>query len=102
MKNAFDAEVRVPATLQLPETLAECLNKEGYDWAPLVDFFVGGAFSPQGVAETLQTLYFEFARMIPLMHEEITVEANELCEHLYTLERLYRAIKAMEEAEGRR
>ena len=60
------------------------------------------AFTPEGVAETLQTLYFEFVRLIPRMHEEITVEAPELCEHLYVLERLYRAINAMEEAEFRR
>ena len=102
MKNTMDSTGRVPVTVEVPAALAESLQSGRYDCGPLLEFLAGESFTPEGVAETLLTLYFEFVRLIPRMHEEITVEAPELCEHLYVLERLYRAIKAMEEAEVRR
>lgn len=98
----MDSTGRVPVTVELPAALVECLRRGSYDWEPLLEFLAGDSFTPEGVAQTLLTLYFEFVRLIPRMHEEITVEAPELCEHLYVLERLYRAIKAMERPEVRR
>ncbi len=78
----------VPVTIELPADLAEKFRQQNYNWQPLIELIGGDCSSPFAIAETVLTLYFELTRLVVRQREELT-------EHLFTLEQLYRALHAM-------
>ena len=84
----------VPVTIELPADLAEKLRQQNYNWQPLIEL-IREDYSPSAIAETLLTFYFESTRLIVLERDKLSCDDSEINEHLFMLERLYRALHAM-------
>ena len=98
MKNNQSSIGPVPVTIQLPAEIAERIQKGNYDFRPLFELLDGESFSPNDIADNLLSANFSYTQVLSLRPEEIPVGGSELNVQLDTLERLYRAIRAIDSA----
>lgn len=86
----------VPVTIELPPHVADAFQQHGYRWEPIIRELLEFS-SPDEIAESLLTLYFQLSQLILLLPEEVTLPRPILREHFYRIEGFYRAIRAMTE-----
>lgn len=98
MKQFISQTGYVPVTIELPPQVADALKQHGYRWEPIIREFLEFS-SPDEIAESLLTLYFQLSQRSLLLPEEVSIPRPMLREHFYRIEGLYRAIRAMNEDE---
>lgn len=96
MKTNLIAAGYVPVTIELPPQVADAFKQHGYRWESIIGEFLQFS-TPDEIAESLLTLYFQLSQLSLLLPEEVSIPRPILREHLYRIEGLYRAIRAMTE-----
>lgn len=98
MKPSFSQTGYVPVTIELPPQVADAFQQHGYRWEPIIREVLEFSATDE-IAESLLTLYFQLSQLLLLLPEEVSIPRPTLREHLYRIEGLYRAIRAMNEDE---